>query len=131
MCNEQNNQYRVKHVILFQDLLPDLTLLNINMTKKSTYALLFPANKIVLSKIICTFAALEPAKPLNDAQMCGSFLYIRIMATTIPFGKVYTNPQDLVSLLISRGLSIHNKAKAERYLAHIGYYRLSVYTMVR
>ena len=49
------------------------------------------------------------------------------MATTIPFGKVYTNPQDLVSLLISRGLSIHNKAKAERYLAHIGYYRLSVY----
>ena len=26
--------------------------------------------------IIRIFAAREPAKPLNDAQMCGSFLYI-------------------------------------------------------
>ncbi len=25
---------------------------------------------------ICTFAMLEPAKPLNDAQMCGSFFNI-------------------------------------------------------
>ena len=24
----------------------------------------------------CNFAALEPAKPLNDAQMCGSFYYV-------------------------------------------------------
>ena len=24
------------------------------------------------------FAALEPAKPLNDAQMCGSFFYVHI-----------------------------------------------------
>ena len=30
--------------------------------------------KNLAGKIICrTFAALEPAKPLNDAQMCGSF----------------------------------------------------------
>ena len=27
--------------------------------------------------IICSFAAREPAKPLNDAQMCGSFLFYR------------------------------------------------------
>ena len=26
--------------------------------------------------IIRIFAALEPAKPLNDAQMCGSFLFL-------------------------------------------------------
>ena len=26
-------------------------------------------------KKVCTFAALEPAKPLNDAQMCGSFYF--------------------------------------------------------
>ena len=26
--------------------------------------------------IIRTFAAREPAKPLNDAQMCGSFLFL-------------------------------------------------------
>ena len=27
------------------------------------------------SEILCKFAAREPAKPLNDAQMCGSFLF--------------------------------------------------------
>ena len=26
-------------------------------------------------KKVCNFAALEPAKPLNDAQMCGSFYF--------------------------------------------------------
>ena len=32
----------------------------------------FLAQKFVLSIIICIFTA-ESAKPLNDAQMCGSF----------------------------------------------------------
>ena len=32
-------------------------------------SLYYPSN-------ICTFAMLEPAKPLNDAQMCGSFFNI-------------------------------------------------------
>jgi len=73
------------------------------------------------------FATLEPAKPLNDAQMCGSFFYIRLMATTIPFGKDYTKPQDLVSLLVSRGLTVRDTNKAEHYLVHVGYYRLSAY----
>ena len=40
----------------------------------------FLAQKFVLSKIIRIFAAREPAKPLNDAQMCGSFLYIRFFS---------------------------------------------------
>ena len=30
------------------------------------------------SEIIRTFAPLEPAKPLNDAQMCGSFFIILV-----------------------------------------------------
>ena len=38
----------------------------------------FLAQKFVLSIIVCIFAAREPAKPLNDAQMCGSFLYIYV-----------------------------------------------------
>ena len=49
------------------------------------------------------------------------------MPTTIPFRKTYSKPGDLVSLLKSRGLSITNDAKAEHYLEHIGYYRLSAY----
>ena len=38
----------------------------------------FLAQKFVLSIIVCIFAAREPAKPLNDTQMCGSFLYIYV-----------------------------------------------------
>ena len=73
-----------------------------------------------------TFAPPEPAKPLNDAQTCGSFFYIR-MTNKIQFHKPYTSPQDLVSLLQSRGLAISDTARAERYLEYIGYYRLSAY----
>lgn len=49
------------------------------------------------------------------------------MTNTIPFGKSYTSPHDLVSLLQLRGLSIPDALKAEHYLEHIGYYRLSAY----
>ena len=35
--------------------------------------------------IIRIFAAREPAKPLNDAQMCGSFLFLWV------FQRTYTN----------------------------------------
>lgn len=45
------------------------------MSKKSTFSF-FSAKKFVLSMIICTFVTREPAKPLNDAQMCGSFLFL-------------------------------------------------------
>lgn len=42
--------------------------------------MIFLAKKFVLSIIIRIFAAREPAKPLNDAQMCGSFLYIYVFS---------------------------------------------------
>ena len=73
------------------------------------------------------FASQEPAKPLNNAQMCGSFFYIYDMALTIPFNKEYKSPQELVSILQHRGLEIDETTKAEHYLTHIGYYRLSAY----
>ena len=75
---------------------------------------------------IRTFASPEPAKPLNDAQMCGSFFYYA-MNNRIPFQKPYANAHDLVCLLQSRGLIVADTVKAERYLEHIGYYRLSAY----
>ena len=49
------------------------------------------------------------------------------MTNTIPFGKSYTSPHDLVSLLQIKGLYIPDALKAEHYLEHIGYYRLSAY----
>ena len=69
---------------------------------------------------------LEPAKPLHDAQMCGSF-YFYTMSNRIPFQKPYASAHDLVRLLQSRGLTVADTAKAERYLEFIGYYRLSAY----
>ena len=38
--------------------------------------------------ILRIFAAREPAKPLNDAQMCGSFLflYVYMSAQPLPIG---------------------------------------------
>lgn len=44
-----------------------------------------------------------------------------------PFQKPYICARDLVNLLKSRGLTITDSAKAERYLEYIGYYRLSAY----
>ena len=78
------------------------------------------------SEIIRTFAPPEPAKPLNDAQMCGSF-YFYTMSNRVPFQKPYTNPHDLVLQLQQRGLSVTDTVKAERYIEYIGYYRLSAY----
>ena len=77
-------------------------------------------------KLCCTFAPLEPAKPLNDAQMCGSF-YFYTMDKKTPFLKSYSNATELVALLKSRGLIIDNVEKAQSYIQYIGYYRLSAY----
>ena len=38
--------------------------------------------------IIRIFAAREPAKPLNDAQMCGSFLFLWVYGSK---SSVYKN----------------------------------------
>ena len=74
--------------------------------KEIHFCVIFLAKKFVLSKIIHIFAAREPAKPLNDAQMCGSFLFYGYMATRIPFIKTYSTPQKLVQLLKTRGMEM-------------------------
>ena len=49
------------------------------------------------------------------------------MATRIPFIKTYSTPHELVQLLKTRGMEITDEEKAQHYLSHIGYYRLSAY----
>lgn len=79
----------------------------------------------------CIFAVLEPAKPLYDAQMCGSFFLfedkVKIMETKIPYGKTFKSSSELVNLLKSRGLLVYNPELAAKYVENIGYYRLSAY----
>ena len=48
-----------------------------------------------------------------------------MISHTVPFGKGYTAARDLVSLLQERGLFVSNTSRAEHFLEHIGYYRLS------
>ena len=57
--------------------------------KEIYFCVNFLAQKFVLSIIIRIFAAREPAKPLNDAQMCGSFF----KAVTAPFQACFVELQ--------------------------------------
>lgn len=45
----------------------------------------------------------------------------------IPFTKPYTEPNDLVTLLKTRGVTVDDESKTAGYLKSIGYYRLSAY----
>lgn len=49
-----------------------------------------------------TFASLEPAKPLHNAQIGGSFFYYTYMKTS--FAKPYSSPEQIVQILKSRGM---------------------------
>ena len=46
---------------------------------KSLEKFQFLTESLCDSEIIRTFASLEPAKPLHDAQMCGSFYILSVM----------------------------------------------------
>ncbi len=43
------------------------------------------------------------------------------------FCKTYKSPEELVGLMIQRGLQVNNPSKVQHYVESIGYYRLSAY----
>ncbi len=47
----------------------------------------------------------------------------------VPFNKLPLSLPDQLQLLLSRGLNVPDSAAATHYLAHIGYYRLSGYSL--
>ena len=49
------------------------------------------------------------------------------MPNRISYNKPYRSAKDLVQLLLTRGLIINDLNRAENYIRHIGYYRLSAY----
>ena len=53
--------------------------------------------------------------------MGGSFFYM------VQYTKTIKSPEELVQLLIGRGLEVQDIKRAERYIENIGYYRLSAY----
>lgn len=72
-----------------------------------------------------TFAPLEPAKPLHNAQIGGSFFYYTYMKMS--FAKPYSSPEQIVQILKSKGMLMKDEHKVENYLMNIGYHRLSAY----
>ena len=71
----------------------------------------------------------ENPPSLSTMLKCaGRFCFYGYMATRIPFIKTYSTPHELVQLLKTRGMEITDEEKAQHYLSHIGYYRLSAYT---
>ncbi len=68
---------------------------------------------------------LEPAKPLSDAQIGGSFF---ILTMKTEYCKHYSSPRQIIDILRDeRGLVFLDESKAERYLSNISYHRLSAY----
>jgi Abi-like protein len=63
-----------------------------------------------------------PVTPLNDAPQGGSFAFY-----CMKFVKTAKAPEQLITLLKSRGLHINDEAQAKKTLQYIGYYRFSGY----
>lgn len=68
---------------------------------------------------------IEPAKPLNNAQIGGSFFLYTPMKQL--FTKTFYFPQQHIVLLKNRGLLIADEEKAAGYIYNIDYFRLSAY----
>ena len=65
-----------------------------------------------------------PRSLLTMLKCAGRFILNNMK---VNYSKICQSPQDLASLLKSRGLSIPDEQKAISYLTNIGYYRLSAY----
>ncbi len=58
----------------------------------------------------------------------GGYLFVRLIhALTLRYSKPALSLADQIAQLQARGMVINDIARAERYLSHIGYYRLSAY----
>ena len=75
----------------------------------------FLPKKLLVSKNLRTFVAPVPAKPLNDAQMCGSFYFLYISLAEILvfsndsyfFVKI-ENMEENGNVLIIKGLWLYS-----------------------
>lgn len=107
----------------------DLTLLNINMSKNSTFAWFFLPKSLYYQWLFVSLQRQSSPSLLTMLKSCEAFfVYTHLnMASLIPFTKRFESSENLVDLLESRGLQICDRNKAIQYLDNIGYYRLSAY----
>ena len=105
----------------------DLTLLNMNMSKNSTFAWFFLLKSLYYQWLLVSLHRQSSPSLLTMLKSCEAFfVYTHLnMANLIPFTKRFESSENLVDLLESRGLQICDRNKAIQYLDNIGYYRLS------
>ena len=103
----------------------DLTLLNINMSKNSTFAWFFLLKSLYYQWLFVSVAATESATlPIWTANQGGSFAfygYIRL------YTKQALSISEQIELLKSRGLNIADSSKAVKFLGEVSYFRFVQY----
>ena len=82
----------------------DLTLLNINMSKKSTSSWSFLLKSLYYQWLFVSLQRENPPSLSTMLKCAGRFCFYRYMATKIPFIKTYSTPQELVQILKTRGM---------------------------
>ena len=98
-----------------------------HLLKTTSNSSLFPQNPCTIQINALPLQHENPPSLSTMLKCAGRFCFYRYMATKIPFIKTYSTPQELVQLLKTRGMEITDEEKAQHYLSHIGYYRLSAY----
>ena len=89
-----------KNVFLWSD----LTLLNINMSKKSTFVWFFSLKSLYYQWLFVSLHRQFPPSLSTMLKCVGLFCFYGYMATRIPFIKTYSTPHELVQLLKTRGM---------------------------
>ena len=82
----------------------DLTLLNMNMSKNSTFAWFFLLKSLYYQGLLVSLHRLFPPSLSTMLKCVGLFCFYGYMATRIPFIKTYSTPHELVQLLKTRGM---------------------------
>ena len=92
----------------------DLTLLNINMSKKSTLSCFFLLKSLYYQWLFVSLHRQFSPRLLTMLKSCEAFVvYTHLnMATLIRFTKRFESSENLVKLLESRGLQICDRNKA-------------------
>ena len=100
----------------------DLTLLNINMSKNSTFAWFFLPKSLYYQWLFVSLQGQSSPSLLTMLKSCEAFfVYTHLnMASLIPFTKRFESSENLVDLLESRGLQICDRNKAIQYLDNLG-----------
>ena len=102
----------------------DLTLLNINMSKNSTFAWFFLPKSLYYQWLFVSLHCQSSPSLSTMLKSCEAFfVYTHLnMANLIPFTKRFESSENLVNLLESRGLQICDRNKAIQFVSLINWF---------